>query len=192
MIDNNLSNIKDRDNLVSYVMNLLVEVNDNIILSYFNNLKSDDISTKTNDDDFVTIADKKSEEWISNKLLGYLNINKFKGESSLFTWMYRIATNESINFIKSKSSKMGLQNQEWIESKAEGLQSDSYFDGDEAALILQKLVAKLPEKQRIVFNMRYFDGMNYESISQILETSVGALKASYHHASTKIKSKLND
>ena len=122
----------------------------------------------------------------------YLNINKFKGESSLFTWMYRIATNESINFIKSKSSKMGLQNQEWIESKAEGLQSDSYFDGDEAALILQKLVAKLPEKQRIVFNMRYFDGMNYESISQILETSVGALKASYHHASTKIKSKLND
>ena len=87
---------------------------------------------------------------------------------------------------------MGLQNQEWIESKAEGLQSDSYFDGDEAALILQKLVAKLPEKQRIVFNMRYFDGMNYESISQILETSVGALKASYQHASTKIKSKLND
>ena len=68
MIDNTLSNTKDRDNLVSYVMKLLVEVNDNIILSYFNNLKSDEISTKTNDDDFVTIADKKREEWISNKL----------------------------------------------------------------------------------------------------------------------------
>ena len=122
----------------------------------------------------------------------HLNIDKFKGDSSLFTWMYRIATNESINFINSKSSKMGLQNQEWIESKAEGLMADSYFDGDEAALILQKLVAKLPEKQRIVFNMKYFDGMSYQTISEILGTSEGALKASYHHAVQKIKTKLND
>jgi len=122
----------------------------------------------------------------------HLNINKFKGDSSLFTWMYRIATNESINFINSKSSKMGLQNQEWIESKAQGLKADSYFDGDEAALILQKLVAKLPEKQRIVFNMKYFDGMSYQTISEILGTSQGALKASYHHAVQKIKTKLND
>lgn len=122
----------------------------------------------------------------------HLNIHKFKGESSLYTWMYRIATNESINFINSKSTKMGLQNQEWIEAKAEGLKADSYFDGDEATLTLQKLIAKLPEKQRIVFNMKYFDGMTYQSISEILDTSVGALKASYHHAVTKIKSKLND
>ena len=122
----------------------------------------------------------------------HLNIDKFKGDSSLFTWMYRIATNESINFINSKSSKMGLQNQEWIESKAQGLKADSYFDGDEAALILQKLVAKLPEKQRIVFNMKYFDGMSYQIISEILGTSEGALKASYHHAVQKIKTKLND
>ena len=122
----------------------------------------------------------------------HLNIDKFKGDSSLFTWMYRIATNESINFINSKSSKMGLQNQEWIESKAQGLNADSYFDGDEAALILQKLVAKLPEKQRIVFNMKYFDGMSYQTISEILGTSEGALKASYHHAVQKIKTKLND
>lgn len=122
----------------------------------------------------------------------HLNIDKFKGDSSLFTWMYRIATNESINFINSKSSKMGLQDQEWIESKAQGLKADSYFDGDEAALILQKLVAKLPEKQRIVFNMKYFDGMSYQTISEILGTSEGALKASYHHAVQKIKTKLND
>lgn len=122
----------------------------------------------------------------------HLNIDKFKGDSSLFTWMYRIATNESINFINSKSSKIGLQNQEWIESKAQGLKADSYFDGDEAALILQKLVAKLPEKQRIVFNMKYFDGMSYQTISEILGTSEGALKASYHHAVQKIKTKLND
>ena len=122
----------------------------------------------------------------------HLNIDKFKGDSSLFTWMYRIATNESINLINSKSSKMGVQNQEWIESKAAGLEADSYFDGDEAALILQKLVAKLPEKQRIVFNMKYFDGMSYQTISEILGTSEGALKASYHHAVQKIKTKLND
>ena len=122
----------------------------------------------------------------------HLNIDKFKGDSSLFTWMYRIATNESINLINSKSSKMGVQNQEWIESKAAGLEADSYFDGDEAALILQKLVAKLPEKQRIVFNMKYFDGMSYQTISEILGTSQGALKASYHHAVQKIKTKLND
>ena len=122
----------------------------------------------------------------------HLNIDKFKGDSSLFTWMYRIATNESINLINSKSSKMGLQNQEWIESKAAGLEADSFFDGDEAALILQKLVAKLPEKQRIVFNMKYFDGMSYQTISEILGTSQGALKASYHHAVQKIKTKLND
>jgi len=122
----------------------------------------------------------------------HLNIHKFKGESSLYTWMYRIATNESINFINSKSAKMGLQNQEWIEAKAEGLKADSYFDRDEATLTLHKLIAKLPEKQRIVFNMKYFDGITYESMSEILNTSVGALKASYHHAVTKIKSKLND
>jgi len=122
----------------------------------------------------------------------HLNIDKFKGDSSLYTWMYRIATNESINFINSKSSKMGLQNQEWIEAKANGLKADSYFDGDEAALILQKIIAKLPEKQRIVFNMKYFDGQTYESMAKILDTSIGALKASYHHAIKKIKSQLND
>jgi len=122
----------------------------------------------------------------------HLNIEKFKGNSSLYTWMYRIATNEAINFINSKSSKMGLQNQEWIETKADKLIADPYFDGDEASFFLQKEVAKLPEKQRIVFNMKYFDGMTYKVISEILDTSIGALKASYHHAVKKIKTKLND
>lgn len=122
----------------------------------------------------------------------HLNIENFKENSTLYTWMYRIATNEALNFIKSKSNKMGLQNQEWVEALADGLESDAYFDGDSAALTLQKEVARLPEKQRIVFNMKYFDDMNYESISEILDTSVGALKASYHHAVKKIKSKLTD
>ena len=122
----------------------------------------------------------------------HLNINKFRENSSLFTWMYRIATNESLNFINSKAAKMGLLNQEWIEVKADGLKADSYFDGDQAALKLQKMVARLPEKQRIVFNMKYFDNMNYQDISEVLDTSVGALKASYHHAVKKIKAELND
>ena len=122
----------------------------------------------------------------------HLNIDKFKGNSSLYTWMYRIATNESLNFINSKASKMGLQNQEWIEAKAEGLMADSFFDGDNAAYLLQKAVARLPEKQRVVFNMKYFDNLTYDVISDILDTSIGALKASYHHAVKKIKTELND
>ena len=70
--------------------------------------------------------------------------------------------------------------------------ADSYFDGDQAALKLQKMVARLPDKQRIVFNMKYFDNMTYEAISEVLDTSVGALKTSYHHAVKKIKTELND
>ena len=122
----------------------------------------------------------------------HLNIDDFRETSSLYTWMYRIATNESLNFINSKAKKMGLQNQEWIEAKADGLTADSYFDGNDAAHNLQKMIARLPEKQRIVFNMRYFDNMSYKDISEVLDTSVGALKASYHHAVKKIKIILND
>jgi len=122
----------------------------------------------------------------------HLNIDKFRETSSLYTWMYRIATNESLNLISSKAGKMGLKNQEWIEAKANTLMADPYFDGDKAALKLQKMVASLPEKQRIVFNMRYFDNMTYHDISKVLDTSVGALKASYHNAVKKIKIELNE
>ncbi|MDG2062261.1 MAG: RNA polymerase sigma factor [Flavobacteriaceae bacterium] len=122
----------------------------------------------------------------------HLNIDNFRETSSLYTWMYRIATNESLNFINSKAKKMGIQNQEWIEAKTDGLKADSYFDGNDAAHNLQKMIARLPEKQRIVFNMRYFDNMSYKDISEVLDTSVGALKASYHHAVKKIKIILND
>ena len=122
----------------------------------------------------------------------HLNIENFNENSTLFTWMYRIATNEALNFIKSKAKKIGLKNEEWIEAIADNLEADPFFDGDEAALVLQKEISKLPERQRIVFNMRYFDGMNYNSISEILDTSVGALKASYHHAVKKIKTKLTN
>ncbi len=117
----------------------------------------------------------------------FMNINSFQENSKIYTWMYRIATNEALNFIKSKSMKIGVNSEEWIEKKALGLVADTYFDGDELALELQKAVSKLPEKQRIIFNMKYFDNMKYDDISKILDTSVGALKASYHHAVKKIK-----
>lgn len=115
------------------------------------------------------------------------NIESFRGESKLATWLYKIATNESITFL----NKQRLQNnipidddENFLLSK---LESDSYFDGDEAQLKLQKAILTLPEKQRIVFNMKYFDDLKYEEISDILGTSVGALKASYHHAIKKIE-----
>ena len=120
------------------------------------------------------------------------NINSFKQNSSIYTWMFRIATNESLNYINKKAKKIGISNEEWIAEKSDKLKSDPYFDGDEAELQLQKAISKLPEKQRIVFNMRYFEEMKYEKISEILGTSEGGLKASYHHAVKKIKTYINE
>lgn len=120
------------------------------------------------------------------------NISKFKGNSNIYTWMYKIATNESLNFLNKKSKQMGLSNEEWIENQASKLESDIYFDGDAMELKLQKAIAGLPEKQRLVFNMKYFEEMKYEDMSQILDTSTGALKASYHHAVKKIKTYINE
>ena len=120
------------------------------------------------------------------------NINSFKQNSSIYTWMFRIATNESLNYINQKAKKIGISNEEWIAKKSDKLESDPYFDGDEMELKLQKAISKLPEKQRIVFNMRYFEGMKYEKISEILGTSEGGLKASYHHAVKKIKTYINE
>ena len=117
----------------------------------------------------------------------YKNIANFKGDSKLYSWMYRIATNESLSFLKSKSKKMGISSIALQETLLNNLESDVYFEGDEIQLKLQKAIATLPEKQKLVFNMKYFDEMNYEEISEILETSVGALKASYHLASKKIE-----
>ena len=122
----------------------------------------------------------------------FQNINGFKGNSSIYTWMYKIATNEALNLIKKKSKHYGVSNEDWIETKVSRLESDSYFDGDELSIRLQIAVAKLPEKQRLVFNMKYFDEMKYDNISEILGTSVGGLKASYHHAVKKIKKQINE
>lgn len=120
----------------------------------------------------------------------FKNIQNFKEESKLFSWMYRIATNEAITFLNKKAKKQHVSLEEIQEESASNLESDLYFTGDEIQLLLQQAVAKLPQKQQLVFNMKYFDGLKYTEISEILETSVGALKASYHHAVKKIETTL--
>jgi len=114
-------------------------------------------------------------------------IREFREESQLFTWIYRIAVNESLNFLKKQKKKayLSLTNYENILSKKIDTSSD--FTGDEIQKRLHKAILKLPEKQRIVFNFRYFEEKPYEEISEILQTSTGALKASFHHAVKKIE-----
>ena len=117
----------------------------------------------------------------------FQHLSKFKGESKLFSWMYRIATNEAITFINQRAKRSGITNSELQTKLADNLKADAYFDGDEIQLKLQKAIIQLPEKQQLVFKMRYFEEIKYEEMSEILGTSVGALKASYHHAVKKIE-----
>ena len=117
----------------------------------------------------------------------FRGIDNFKQESQLFSWMYRIATNESITFINKRAKERNTEISEIKKGLVTSLQSDEWFTGDEIQLILQEAVATLPEKQQLVFNMKYFDNMKYDEISNILETSVGGLKASYFHAVKKIE-----
>ena len=119
------------------------------------------------------------------KVFQYLK--SFKGDSKLFSWMYRIATNESITFINQKAKRSGLTSEMLQQKLVENLEADSHFEGDEIALKLQKAIAALPEKQQLVFKMKYFEEIKYDAMSEILGTSVGALKASYHHAVKKIE-----
>ncbi|WP_159022993.1 RNA polymerase sigma factor [Formosa sp. L2A11] len=117
----------------------------------------------------------------------FRNINSFKGDSKLYSWMYRIATNEAISFINKRAKLLQITNEETQQLALDHLQSDVYFDGDEIQYKLQQAIAKLPQKQQLVFNMRYFEDIKYKDMSEILETSEGALKASYHLAVKKIE-----
>ena len=115
------------------------------------------------------------------------NVGAFREDSSLYTWLFRIATNESLSFLQKHRRQSVFSTSEISEHLAESLESDQYFDGDDIQKKLQMAVIQLPEKQRLVFNMKYFDEMKYEEMSEILQTSVGALKASFHHAVKKIE-----
>jgi RNA polymerase sigma-70 factor (ECF subfamily) len=119
------------------------------------------------------------------KVFQYLK--SFKGESKLFSWMYRIATNEALTFLNQKAKVNGVSTATLQNKAIDNLQADVFFDGNEIQLKLQKAIANLPEKQQLVFKMKYFEELKYEEISEILGTSVGALKASYHHAVKKIE-----
>nr|WP_136481886.1 RNA polymerase sigma factor [Algibacter onchidii] len=120
----------------------------------------------------------------------YKGIDNFKGESKLFSWMYRIATNEAITFINKKARRLNVSNEEIQSHAIRNLESDVYFEGDDIQLKLQRAIATLPEKQQLVFNMKYFEDIKYKDMSEILDTSEGALKASYHIAVKKIESYL--
>jgi len=116
------------------------------------------------------------------------NLANFRSDSQLYTWIYRIATNESITFLNKKKLKNNISLDDVSNELAESLTESAYFDGDKIQKKLQEAILTLPEKQRIIFNMKYFDDMKYDEISEVLGTSVGALKASFHIAVKKIES----
>lgn len=116
------------------------------------------------------------------------NLENFRNDSQLYTWIYRIATNECLTFLNKKKQKNNIPLDDVLYDLSDSLTESSYFNGDQAQKKLQQAILTLPEKQRIVFNLKYFEEMKYEEMAEVLETSVGALKASYHFAVKKIES----
>jgi RNA polymerase sigma factor (sigma-70 family) len=114
-------------------------------------------------------------------------LENFREDSRLYTWMYRIATNECLSFIEQQKRRSSVSMDEVGEGLANKVKADSNFDGNQLEWKLQLAIQQLPEKQRVVFNLRYYDEMPYEEMSRVLDTSEGALKASYHHAAKKIE-----
>lgn len=125
-------------------------------------------------------------------LKAWASIEQFRGEAKLSTWLYKIAINESITFLARERKRMNISIDDEESFVCNMIEADEYIDGDELKIKLRKAIASLPEKQRLVFNMKYFDDMKYEEMSEILGTSVGALKASYHIAVKKIEQYFND
>ena len=136
----------------------------------------------------IVISHEDADDVTQNTLIkAWKGLHKFKEESQLFTWLYRIATNESITFLNKKKKRFFISFNDIEHELSQALESDQHYSGDQIQLTLQKAILTLPEKQRIVFNMRYYGEMKYDEISEILDTSVGALKASFHHAVKKIE-----
>lgn len=117
----------------------------------------------------------------------WMSIDSFRGDAKLTTWLYKIAINESMTFLAKERKRLNLSLDDDESHVIHQIEADSNIDGDALSLALRKAIASLPEKQRLVFNMRYYDEMKYEDMSEILGTSVGALKASYHLAVKKIE-----
>ena len=136
----------------------------------------------------MVLAHEDANDLLQNTFLkAWTNLDFFRGEAKLSTWLYKIAVNECLAFLAKQRSQQQISLDDADQFLVDRLESDPYFDGDAVQLKLQKAILTLPEKQRLVFNMKYFDDMKYEEISEIVGTSVGALKASYHHAVKKLE-----
>lgn len=140
----------------------------------------------------LVVSHTDADDLLQNVFLKvWKNIHNFRGDAKLSTWLHKIAINESLNFLHQERQKREITDDSGDDYLLTNIEADSYFDGEALDAALQKAIASLPEKQRLVFNMRYYDDMKYDEISEILGTSVGALKASYHHAVKKITSQLD-
>jgi len=139
----------------------------------------------------IVISHDDADDVLQNTFVKvWKGLKNFRYDAELFTWMYRIATNESITFLNNKK-KMAFSTGADIEDiLLNNLEGDAYFDGNKIEKELQKAILKLPERQRMVFNMKYFDDMKYDEIADVLDVTVGALKASYHHAVKKVQETL--
>jgi len=135
----------------------------------------------------VIIHDDADDVLQNTFIKAWKGLPNFKEQAQLYTWLYRIATNESITFLNQKKKRFFIPIINVEKELSNHLESDTLYNGDEIQLKLQKAILTLPKKQRLVFNMKYYEEMKYEEISKILDTSVGALKASYHHAVKKIE-----
>lgn len=132
----------------------------------------------------IVLSHDDANDLLQNTFIkAWTNLESFRGDSKISTWLYRIAINEALNFVQKQKNHFSLDEDSGV---VDFLMSDEFFDGDELQAQLQAVIAQLPEKQRLVFQMKYFQDMKYEEISEILGTSVGALKATYHHAVKKI------
>lgn len=139
----------------------------------------------------MVVAHDDTDDILQNVFIKvWKNLETFRAESNLYTWLYRIATNETLNWIDARKRFAAVSiegNEDYFENR---LLAQRDFDASKIEWKLQQAIAKLPEKQRLVFNLRYYDEMPYEEMSQVLDTSVGALKASYHHAVKKVEEHL--
>lgn len=136
----------------------------------------------------IVISHDDADDVLQNTFIKvYRNIDNFKTDSKIYSWMYRIATNEAITFINKRAKSKVVDIIEYQQNLGNSLHDDVLFNGAEIQIILQKAILTLPQKQQLVFNMKYFDEMKYSDISEILGTSIGALKASYYHAVKKIE-----
>jgi RNA polymerase sigma-70 factor (ECF subfamily) len=136
----------------------------------------------------IVIIHDDADDALQNTFINaWKNLGAFRNESSLLTWLWSIATNEALSLLRKREKNKGVSLDDLDSIFSNSIEGSTYFDGDEASAKLQNAILRLPEKQRIVFNMRYFDDMSYEEMSEVLGTSAGALRASYHHAVKKIE-----